>query len=148
VITIQLKKQKTKQPDAKQVRVAENCATNPQVDKTYINEWQLQILKNKLPCERVFRHNILTSLDIAFEFNRSALARYLAKQGLTGYSRQHLYKLLGNPIVCSKEYVIMKRVFSRIGEPSLLPLMIQKKGYKKINYSALGGSPVTVPTIQ
>jgi hypothetical protein len=146
--TIQLEKQKTKQPEAKQLRVVEKCDTKPKVDKTYLNEWQLQILRNKLHSERVLRYNILSDLDIAFEFNRSALARYLAKQGLTGYSRQHLYKLLGNPIVCSKEYVIMKRVFSRIGEPSLLPLMIQKKGYKKINYSALGGSPVTVPTIE
>jgi hypothetical protein len=105
-----------------------------------LNEWEIQVLKNKLPDQKILRRNILLRLDVALDFNRIKLAQCIAKQGLNGYSRQHLYKILGKPTINSKEYKIMSKAFNRIGNPELLNLIIQRNVYKAITNSSLGCS--------
>jgi hypothetical protein len=103
-----------------------------------LNEFELQILRNKLPSQDIQRKNIMLKLDIASNFNRTELARFLAGYGLVGYSRTHLYKILGAPVLRAEEYEIMKKALIRIGEPDLLSLIIQKGLYRLFLSGSLG----------
>jgi len=103
-----------------------------------LNARELEILRNKLPREKMKRLNILLKLDVAFNFNRTALAEFLESQGLTGYSRPHLYKMLGNPVVSSEEYKILNRVFVRIGKPELVPLIVSHSAARQFFTGSLG----------
>jgi hypothetical protein len=105
-----------------------------------LNTRELEILKNKLPREKMERLNILLKLDVAFDFNRTALAEFLESQGLIGYSRPHLYKMLGNPVLSSEEYRVLNMVFVRIGKPDLVPLIVSSSVAKQF----FTGSPGTL----
>jgi hypothetical protein len=91
-----------------------------------------------MPSARIERINILLRLDVAFNFNRTKLTEFLKSQELIGYSRSHLYKLLGNPVLSSEEYNVLNRVFERIGKTELLPLIISQPVAKKFFTGSLG----------
>jgi len=103
-----------------------------------LNEFQLRILKDKLPRQEIQRRNLLLELDVAFEFNRTELARFLEGYGLIGYSRSHLYKILGAPVLRAEEHKVLKEVLFRIGEPDLLPLIVRKGVYRSFLSGSLG----------
>jgi hypothetical protein len=103
-----------------------------------LNEHDLQILRNKLPRQEIQRKNILLELDVAFNFNRTKLAEFLANNGLIGYSRTHLYKILGPPVLRADEYRTMKKVFIRIGKPDLLPLIVSRGVWRNFFTGSLG----------
>jgi hypothetical protein len=91
-----------------------------------LNRREFEILKNKLPRQKMERVNILLKLDVAFNFNRTSLAEFLERQGLIGYSRANIYKLLGSPVLNSEEYKVLERVCVRIGQSDLVPLIVSR----------------------
>jgi hypothetical protein len=103
-----------------------------------LNDWEKQVLKDKLPRQRILLRSILFELDIAFGFNRTKLAEFLKTQRLIGYSRPNLYKILGPPMLASKEYEKMNELLTRMGAPHLLRLLIQRKAYRAISEGSLG----------
>ena len=106
-----------------------------------LTDWEIQILRNKLPKQKDKRWNILIRIDVAFQFNRTNAARFLASHNLTGYSRPHLYKLLGPPVLRAKEYEVMKTVFERIGREDLLPYIVARGVARNFFTGSLGSAP-------
>jgi hypothetical protein len=103
-----------------------------------LNDWETQVLKDKLPRQRILLRSILFGLDIAFGFNRTKLAEFLKTQHLIGYSRPNLYKILGPPMLSSQEYEKMNELLTRMGAPHLLRLLLQRKAYRAISEGSLG----------
>jgi hypothetical protein len=103
-----------------------------------LNQRELEILKNKLPRQKMERVNILLKLDVAFSFNRTRLAEFLRNQGLVGYSRSHLYKMLGNHVVNSVDYAVLKRISLRIGKPEVVPLILSYNVARQFFTGSLG----------
>lgn len=103
-----------------------------------LNQRELDILKNKLPRQKMERANILLKLDVEFNFNRTALAEFLESQELLGYSRASLYKLLGNPVLNSEEYRVLERICVKIGQSDLLPLIVSRGVARQFLTGSLG----------
>lgn len=110
--------------------------------RTELNDWEFEILDNKLPRQKVLRINILLGLDIEFNFNRTKLAKFLEKENLPGYSRGSLYKILGSPVLRSDEYKAMQIALERIGETTLLNLIVRKSICKIHANGSLGSKPI------
>jgi hypothetical protein len=112
------------------------------LEKTLLPSFAKEILQNKMPDELVIRYNILTALDNTFDFNRTKLAQFLREQGLTGYSRQHLYKLLGPPLFNPKAMALLNEAFSKQAEQEAFTLLVLRAQYKRLSALQLGGRPI------
>jgi hypothetical protein len=127
---------KHREIDAKKLRIDKSFYSLRQF---YLTDLEVRILKNKMPAQEERRRNILLRLDERFGFNRKKLAEILAIMGFRGYSRSHLYKILGIPVISSRKYKDVKEMLRQVGGEEILTLLVKKRALKKYSDSKLGG---------
>jgi len=101
-----------------------------------LTERELDILRCRsiFPEQLIKRLKLLYQLDREFQFNRSELARYLKSQGLYGYSRRQIVRLIGNPVFNCYEYKqLLKLVEKGKLDSMVLELHCARRVQVKIN---------------
>ncbi len=123
-----------------------NLEKNKKIEsnKREITDWEFQVLNDKLPRQSLLRDNLLLQLDVNFRFNRTKVANFLKSNGLQGYSRQHIYKIIGPPVFNSTEYTIIAKALTRVDESHLLSLLIAKTAWKIAQTRQLGCAPIAL----
>ena len=111
--------------------------------EVYLTNLEVRILKNKMPSQEEHRREILLRLDERFGFNRKKFAEILAIMGFRGYSRSHLYKILGPPVINSRKYKDVKETLQQVGGEEILTILVKKKAFKKYSDSKLGGAEIS-----